>query len=257
MDFGLGTARSALTSQTQGLSVWANDLANAQTPGFVASVPSFGEALRTVTAQGTWAQTALGGQGRTLSQGVGVTLAGTLPDGADTATVTGTGRALDVALQGPGYLVVEAPGGGRLLTRDGALQVDAAGNLLDAQGDHVLSAALTPIQVKPGSTVTIADGQVQANGQVVATLAVGLVPNVAGLLPESGGRYAVTPASGALTVGPAKPGQIITGFLDNSSLSLSQMFTGLMETENGYELAAKVVSQAQTLASLAAQIPSA
>lgn len=257
MDFGLGSARSALTSETQGLSVWANDIANTETPGFIASVPSFGESLRTVTAQGAWAQTALAGQGRLLSQGVGVTMAGIEEDGADTATVVGTGRGLDVAFQGAGYLVVEAPGGQRLLTRDGALQVDSAGNLLDAQGDRVLSSALAPIQVPAGATVTITDGVVQANGTPVATLSVGTVPNQGGLLPESGGRYAVTAASGAATVAAAKPGQLMTGFLDQSSLSLAQMFTGLMETQNGYDLAAKVASQAQTLASLAAQIPGA
>ncbi len=255
MDFGLASARSALTSETQGLSVWANDIANAETPGFVASVPSFGESLRAVTAQGAWARAALGGQARTLSQGVGVTLAGTQPAGLDVAMVTGTGRALDVAFRGPGYLLIEASGGRRLLTRDGALQVDALGNLVNAQGDRVLSSTLAPIRVPPGSVVTVNDGQVEANGRAVATLAVGLVPNPAGLLPESGGRFAATPASGAVTVGPARSGQLLTGYLDQTSLSLAQMFTGLMETQNGYELAAKVVSQAQTLASLAAQIP--
>lgn len=257
MDFGLGAARSALTSQTQGLAVWANDIANAQTPGFVASVPSFGESLRTVTAQGAWANAPLAGQGRLVSQGVGVTLAGVVPEGVETSTVTATGRPLDVAVQGAGYLVVEAPQGGRLLTRDGALTVDAAGQLLDAQGDRVLSSTLTPIRVQPGSSVSIVDGRVLANGVPVATLAVATVPNPAGLLPETGGRYAATPASGAPIIAAARPGELLTGFLDNTALSLAQMFAGLMETQNGYELAAKVVSQAQTLANLAAQIPTA
>ena len=47
-----------------------------------------------------------------------------------------TGRNLDLALDGPDFLVVTTPSGERL-TRGGSLRLDAAGQLTDADGNPV------------------------------------------------------------------------------------------------------------------------
>ena len=47
------------------------------------------------------------------------------------------GRSLDLAIDGPGFLVVQDPAGERL-TRGGSLKLDASGQLTDADGNPVL-----------------------------------------------------------------------------------------------------------------------
>ncbi|MCB9994169.1 MAG: flagellar basal-body rod protein FlgF [Hyphomicrobiaceae bacterium] len=49
-----------------------------------------------------------------------------------------TGNALDVALEGPGFFVVQTPAGERY-TRDGSFKINNSGLLVDDQGNTVLS----------------------------------------------------------------------------------------------------------------------
>lgn len=71
-----------------------------------------------------------------------------------------TGRQLDVAVQGQGWIAIEAPGGGEAYTRAGNLQVSAAGQLQTAGGANVLSDGGT-IAIPPDNSITIAsDGTV-------------------------------------------------------------------------------------------------
>lgn len=252
VDFGLGAAQSALSAQADALSAWGDSIANASTPGFQGDVPTFAEALRQNLPTGAWAQPQVGAGAAVRSVGFGVTV-GMEQDAVD-AGVAATGRALDVAVRGPGYLVVDA-GGQRLLTRDGSLSVDGAGQLVDATGAPVLDSALRPIRVPPGSTVEIQGGRVTADGRPVAQLAIAQVPNPGGLVRVSGSHLAPSPQSGAVRVAAAAPGQLVAGYLNLSSTSLAQAMVGLVSAQAGFELAAKVAQQAAQLASLTAQMP--
>ena len=59
-----------------------------------------------------------------------------------------TSRPLDVALSGPGFLVVHTADGDRL-TRGGSLQLDPAGRLTDSHGDLVMEVRLEARIVHP------------------------------------------------------------------------------------------------------------
>jgi flagellar basal-body rod protein FlgF len=50
-----------------------------------------------------------------------------------------TGRDLDIAVNGQGWIAVQGPDGKEAYTRAGNLQVDATGNLLTATGEPVLA----------------------------------------------------------------------------------------------------------------------
>lgn len=252
MDFGLAAAQTALSAQSDALAAWGDDLANSQTPGFQGDVPTFSEALRQNLPTPPWAQALAGTAAAAVSVGVG-TLA-TIQQDATTAGVNATGAALDVAVNGPGYLVVES-GGGRLLTRDGSLSVDARGQLVDPTGALVLSTLGTPIQVPVGAAVDIANGQVIVAGKTLATLALAQVPNPSGLGRAGGSHLVATVLSGAPRLAAPAPGQLISGYLDQSSTSVSQAMAGLVSSQSGFELAAKVAQQAAQLATLTAQIP--
>ncbi len=76
-----------------------------------------------------------------------------------------SGNPLDVGLSGPGFLTVQTPQGTRY-TRDGALALDATGQLVDHDGNPVLgdggpihfTAADTNITISKGGTITTSQG---------------------------------------------------------------------------------------------------
>lgn len=79
-----------------------------------------------------------------------------------------TGRPLDVAVTGEGFLVVEA-GDGELLRRGGSLSLDAAGVLVDGGGRPILGE--DGVIVLPAGDIEIGrDGAIRVDGEEVARL---------------------------------------------------------------------------------------
>jgi len=80
----------------------------------------------------------------------------------DQGPMMATGRPLDVAVQGAGWIAVEAPGGGEAYTRAGNLQTNANGQLQTASGLNVLGDG-GPIAIPPDNRIAIApDGTISA-----------------------------------------------------------------------------------------------
>ena len=74
--------------------------------------------------------------------------------------MTYTGRDLDIAIAGEGWMQVLTPAGEEVLSRRGDLRIDMTGALVDAEQNQILGDA-GPITVPEGARVTIAaDGTV-------------------------------------------------------------------------------------------------
>ncbi len=152
----------------------ANNLANSDTEGFKADVMS-ARKIGTTTFPVPVTKT-------DLSQG----------------TLTPTGRALDLSLDGPGFLVLQTDQGERL-TRGGSLALDAANRLSDRHGNLVLGEN-GPVQIplRYASFEIQADGQVVVDGTRIDRLRVETVADPGTLLKEGAGKYQV--AAGVPTV---------------------------------------------------------
>lgn len=75
-----------------------------------------------------------------------------------------TGRALDVAIQGPGWFSVQSPDGSEAYTRNGNFTVNENGILQTNTGLNVVGESGGIITVPPGTAVSVsADGTVTAN----------------------------------------------------------------------------------------------
>ncbi len=98
-----------------------------------------------------------------------------------------TGRPLDVALDGDGFLVVGTPQGERL-TRGGSLRLDAAGRLTDSHGDPVLGLN-GPLVLRGGQVEIRGDGTVLVDGATAGELRRVLVEDKSTLLKEGFGRF--------------------------------------------------------------------
>lgn len=112
-----------------------------------------------------------------------------------------TGRTLDVALDGKGFLVVLTDRGERL-TRGGSLRLDPAGRLVDPHGDPVL-AKDGPVRVDGTAVQIDADGRVLVDGLETARLRLEDAEDPGTLLKEGFGRFR---ADGARV--PVAPGTL-------------------------------------------------
>ncbi len=79
-------------------------------------------------------------------------------------SLTPTGRELDIALGGRGFLVVETPEGEERWIRGGALSLSPDGMLVDMGGRAVLGEA-GPIVVPPGQIEITAAGELRVDGE--------------------------------------------------------------------------------------------
>jgi flagellar basal-body rod protein FlgF len=134
------------------MEVVANNIANLDTNGFKADYSLFEEYL----------SSAARAQGENPDHRVSyVRSRGTLLD-LTQGTIERTGSPLDVAINGNGYLVVQTPRGERY-TRNGALQINAQGELVTSEGYQVqgdggpiaLQTQDTGITINPEGTVSV------------------------------------------------------------------------------------------------------
>lgn len=109
-----------------------------------------------------------------------------------------TGNPLDVMIDGPGYLAVEAADGGTAYTRAGYVKVLESGDLATAGGQRILGEGGKPINVPPdqaGQLTVSEDGTVSGKdgplGRIAVTLFAderALDPRGDGLMTGQGGR---------------------------------------------------------------------
>jgi len=128
----LSTALSALSATSTAIDVVGNNLANLDTLGFKASDVSFHDLLTQTMGSGT-------GQSQI---GFGVGSPTTQFDFSQGALQTTSG-ALDVAIQGDGFFVVQTAAGATQYTRAGNFQINSQGLLTTATGDNVQGWTLT------------------------------------------------------------------------------------------------------------------
>ena len=242
MDRSLYVAMTGATQMMRAQTEVAHNLANADTVGFKAQMSAF----QALPVQGPGLPTRING----VAQGEGVDLRG----GAEIQT----GRELDVAVQGDGWLAVQAADGSEAYTRAGNLQLTADGLLTDSRGNLVMGDS-GPISLPPATQVNIGnDGTVSVvpTGQAPSTVAsVGKLKLVNppanqmalgsdGLMHLAGGGTAE--ADPAVTVK--------SGVLESSNVNPSQTLVQMIELSRQYELQVKAIKNADDNAQSATRL---
>jgi len=140
------TALSGLQAASASLNVTGNNIANASTTGFKSSQAQFGD---------VYASSVLGGGQNTIGSGVSLT---DVEQNFAQGNLTFTKNALDLAINGNGFFIVEAQGQ-QVYTRNGSFGVDNNGSVVDNTGSF--------LQGFPASANGTISGQL-ANLQVVS-----------------------------------------------------------------------------------------
>jgi flagellar hook protein FlgE len=168
---------SGLAASADSLNVIANNLANLNTDGYKDENLNFSDVFNQMQS--------VSGNGDPIQFGSGVGVEGETSNYAD-GTVSSTGEASNMALQGNGFFVVQDQTNGQeSFTRDGDFTVNSQGQLCTPQGQLVMgypavngqistSTALAPISVNQASNIpATATSSFQMNTNLDAGAATG------------------------------------------------------------------------------------
>ena len=253
MHSALYVSKTGLAAQDTRLTTISNNLANASTNGFKRDRAVFEDLLYQIQRQ-PGAQTSEDTQLPSgLQLGTGVRVVGTQKQ-FTSGSLEITGEALDLAIDGRGFLPIQQPDGSIGYTRAGQLHLDGQGQIVDANG-LLLDPAIT---IPPNTrTVTIGtDGVVSVaiagEPDVTAVGNIQLVDfvNPGGLQAAGGNLFLETASSGAPitgTPGENGLGQLKQGMLESSNVDIVEEMVNMITTQRAYEMNSKVVSTADQM----------
>jgi flagellar basal-body rod protein FlgG len=240
------TAATGMTAQQMMVDVIANNLANINTNGFKRSQIDFQDLLYLQMREpGTEVASGINTPGG-LEIGGGVHAAATIKV-FTSGEFENTSRDLDMAIRGDGFLQVVLPNGDLRYTRDGALQLNANGELVTTTGYTVQPGISVPIDAQSvgigkdgGVNVTDASG----TQSVVGTIQLVRFPNSSGLSSEGDNLLAETEASGPPATGTAGEsgfGYIQSGFLEKSNVQMVTELVNLITAQRAYETNSRAI----------------
>ncbi len=222
--------------------VVANNLANVSTTGYRAAASAF----RAVPVQGEGMPT----RAFVVSSTPGANFA--------SGPLQGTGRELDVALQGPGWIAVQMENGSEAYTRNGSLQVGPNGMLQTRGGLNVLGES-GPISVPPDSTISIArQGTVSVVSAVPPPNTVNAIGRIKLVNPDEklmvrGDDGLFRMVNGASV--QADPNvALVSGTLEGSNVSVVEEMISMISLARQFDLQMQLLSNAQKNAAQASQI---
>jgi flagellar basal body rod protein FlgG len=231
MDLLSAAASAGLRSRTEALDLLANNLANAQTTGYKADRELY---ARYQTGEAYDAHTAW--------QDLGV-----LPDIDDHWTdfaqgaLTVTNNPLDTALEGRGFFVVEAPGGERMLSRDGHFRLAPDGRLLTQDGYAVLGVRTANNQERRAEAVRLdpaqpfeidREGNLRQGGNAVGQLLLTDPENPQALPRRSGNYFSLDPR---YLERPARSAVVHQGRLEAANFSPAETSVRLVSVLRQFE----------------------
>lgn len=253
----LESAVSGLRNHQIRMDVIGNNIANVNTSGFKSSRANFQDILSQTIRIASGPIT--GGSINPAQVGLGMTIAGVSLN-ASQGNLEGTGRTLDVAIQGNGFFVIKKEDGGNsFYSREGAFALDSEGYLVNYNGYYVCDDGGERIQLSSSpetiGTITITDtGSITVDGVTVALLGLAFMPNPEGMLKEGQNLYRTTNASGEATISVAgttdsalENTRLSSGYLEMSNVDLTNEMTNMIITQRGYQANARVITVSDSL----------
>jgi flagellar basal-body rod protein FlgG len=255
----LWVAKTGLDAQQTRMAVISNNLANVNTTGFKAGRAIFEDLmyqnLRQVGAQSTQNTQLPTG----LQLGTGVKTVGTEKLHTQ-GNVQQTGNALDVAINGRGFLQVTMPNGDTNYTRDGSLKLDSTGQLVTSDGLLLNPTVTVPVDAL---SVTIGtDGTVSAlipgsaTPSVLGQIQTANFINPTGLEAVGSNLYRESASSGTPVLGTPGQGEYGTlnqGSLETSNVNVVEELVNMIETQRAYEMNSKAISTTDQMLSFVTQ----
>lgn len=244
MDRLIYTAMTGASHVLQQQAAVSENLANANTTGFRATlntfraVPLVGEGLSTRT----------------------FVVDSTAGSDFSPAVIQQTGRSLDVALQGSGWIAVQGADGKDAYTRNGSFQVTSNGVLQTHSGLNVLGDA-GPITIPPDTEVTFAkDGTISTVPSGASAASVVVVGRLKLVNPpanqlERGGDGLFRMKDGSTALADANIG-VVAGSLEGSNVNTVEAMVNMISLARKFDMQMKMLQSADANAQHASSIMS-
>ena len=216
MDNAGYTALSRQSGLMREMQIVANNIANAATTGFRQEGLIFSEHVAGIENGPSISMTGATVRNTSMLQG----------------TLTETRGALDLAIEGEGFFLVETPQGDRL-TRAGSFSANGEGDLVTNDGFRVLDAGGAPVFIPDDASdlAVSADGTVSTGGRPLTQIGLYLPVDPLGLIREDGVMFR---SEGG--VEPSGNGRIVQGFLESSNVDPIGQLARMIEVQRAYEL---------------------
>lgn len=248
----LWTAASGMNAFQLNVDVIANNLANINTIGYKQVGTSFSELIYQANIDSPLSVNA-------INLGNGIRLAATMRQFGQ-GTLEKTGRELDIAIQGDGFIPLRRPDGSIVYTRDGSLRIDGNGYLVSANGYMLLPNIAVPQNAKSieilkngYAQALMPDGSIRQLGRIYLTT----FTNSSGLEAIGDNLFAVSANSGTVSVqapGTGNTGTVHQGFVERSNVDIAQQMVDLVVGQRAYELSSRLIRTADEMMDLANNI---
>lgn len=253
MSSALWIAKTGLEAQQTRMSTISNNLANASTTGFKRDRAVFADLIyqNVVQVGAQSSQDTVNPSGLNIGTGVRTVATEKL---FTQGNIVQTGNSLDVAIQGRGFLQILMPDGSTAYTRDGSLQKDSTGQIVNAAGY-----ALEPSITVPEDALSVSissDGVVSVVTQGTGTpTEIGSIQladfvNPSGLQAVGNNLFIESGASGSPQTGvPGLTGlgSLIQSSLEGSNVNTVEELVNMIETQRAYEMNSKAISTADQM----------
>jgi flagellar basal-body rod protein FlgG len=249
----LYTAASGMEAQQLNIDNIAHNLANINTTGFKQRKTQFVDLLYQNIRPAGAANTA----NTEIPVGLQIGL-GTKPVATQMILTQGdfaaTGNPLDMVIEGQGFFQIMLPNGQLAYTRCGSFHLNRDGSLVTSEGD-LLDPQITIPQDQIGIIVG-SDGTVsvlqpgQNEPQQVGRIEIATFQNPAGLQSLGKNLFAPTQASGdpiTGTPGENGLGTILSGFTEQSNVSVVEEMVAMIVSQRAYEANSKVIRTADEM----------
>ncbi|MDX2301110.1 MAG: flagellar basal-body rod protein FlgF [Xanthomonadaceae bacterium] len=169
-----------------------------------------------------------------------------------------SGRDLDVAIQGEGWIAVQARDGGEGYTRAGDLSISADGQLLTGNGLPVMGDA-GPITIPPYSKLDIGnDGTISVVPQGQGPETVSAVGRIKLVNPDRtqlvrGGDGLMRLADGAVAPGDAAV-HLVSGVIEGSNVNPTEALTRMISLSRQFEMQVRAIQAADENAQAATRL---
>ncbi len=221
----------------------ANNLANATTTGFKSDF----EQARAMRVLGDGFESRV----YSMSERPGTNM--------ESGTLMQTGRNLDVAVDGEGWIAIQGPDGNEVYTRNGNLQINAANQLVTGSGLPVLGVGGAPIVIPPAENITIGnDGTITIRPIGENAVEIAVVDQLKLVQPENDQLFKAQDGfmhtDNNQPLPPALNVQVRAGYLEGSNVNAIADLTSMITLQRQFEMQVKLMKTAEENSSAAAKI---
>ncbi len=239
----LQISENGLRANQEWINSISHNVTNMQTPGYKKTITNFGELVNGVSSLNSEVKSE-------HYSGMGVTVTSTMLNSAS-GDIKATGRDLDIAIKGGGFIELETESGDFVYTRLGRLSLDEDGRLISEDGLMLSSDIVVPANYKAlnvdSSGVVRAD---LGSGDVIELGKIDLVKFTSAdhLQPIGNEKYLATERSGqAEKIESSDEGAIMQGFLEMSNVDLIDEMSDLLLAQRAYQLNARLIQTADQI----------